>query len=142
MKTVIFSLISTFLFLSSCSVKQVDYLAVFYVRGFTFDTISKSPIASVSVYFIDEGLSDARDKRKNYRKIGESNQSGEIYIEFEYFWGRKESLFHRKSETKYSIELVHHDFQTKRISFFEEKDRSNERIQINIGTIDMSPIKK
>jgi len=133
-KLVLISLLIA-IYLIGC-VTKVDCLSEFKVSGNIISKKTSLPMEGAKVYFIDKGFDNHRSKIENSREIGETDASGTINDNFEYFWGYDSSMFHKEPLMTFEILVLKQGFKEKRFFFkTKELERSGNSILIPLGVI-------
>ena len=109
------------LIIVACATQQMDSVTIFAIEGRVLDQASNFPLQDVNVYFIDTGYDDTFSKQQTPVKIAQSNARGKIAARFNYWWGKKMSVFVNRPKATFDIVLSREAFAAKRFHFKESE---------------------
>lgn len=109
------------LIIVACATQQIDSVTIFAIEGRVLDQASNFPLQDVNVYFIDTGYDDTLSKQQTPVKIAQSNARGKIAARFNYWWGKKMSVFDNRPKATFDIVLSREAFAAKRFHFKESE---------------------
>ncbi len=105
----------------ACATQHKDSVTILQIEGRVLDQVSNFPLEDVIVYFIDTGYDDILSKRQKPVKITQSNSRGKITARFNYWWGRKTSVFANPPKATFDIVLSRESYADKRLHFKESE---------------------
>ncbi|UCG08475.1 MAG: hypothetical protein JSV83_07460 [Desulfobacterales bacterium] len=105
----------------ACMVNHIGSVTILAIEGRVFDKASKVPLENVRAYFIDTGYDDKRSKQAHRFEIGQSDANGKIQVRLNYYWERKESIFHSYPKKTFAIMLAKASYQTRYFHFKESQ---------------------
>lgn len=109
------------LIIVACATQQIDSVTIFAIEGRVLDQASNFPLQDVNVYFIDTGYDDTLSKQQTPVKIAQSNARGKIAARFNYWWGKKMSVFDNRPKATFDIVISREAFAAKRFHFKESE---------------------
>ena len=141
-KICLFALLTIFCSSAGCTVKYIDKVTIFEIRGEVYDNESQWPIENVAVQFMDTGYDYARSQKPLTVTIGHSDADGAFLARFNYYWRYKDTTLQNPPQKTFEVVLTHQDYAPKRFQFQESDLQQNGmRLEINLEKIYMLPKK-
>ena len=141
-KKCLFTLVLIFSSTVACTVKYIDKVTIFEIKGEVYDNESQWPIENVAVQFIDTGYDYIRSKEPFLVTIGYSDADGEFTARLNYLWRSKDTNLLNPPQKTFEIILTHEDYEPRRFQFNEsDLQQDGMRIEINLDKVYLMPIK-
>jgi hypothetical protein len=132
-----------FLGTAGCTVKYIDTVTIFEIKGLVYDNESHLPIENATVYFMDTGYDYVRSKKPFSMVIGQSDEDGKISARLNYLWRSKDAMLHNPPKKTFDIMLSQEYYEPRRFHFDESNlQRDGMRFVINFGKVYMLPKKE
>lgn len=125
----------------ACATPYMDSVTIFQIEGRVLDQASNFPLEDVNVYFIDTGYDDTLSKQQRPFKIGQSNSRGNINVRFNYWWGRKTSIFDKRPIATFDIVLSRASYEEHR-SHFKESELKTDGVTFLVDLEDVYLVRK
>ena len=141
-KKLLFTLLLIFSSTISCTVKYIDKVTIFEIKGEVYDNDSQWPIENVAVRFVDTGYDYIRSKEPFPVTIGHSEADGKILARMNYLWRRKDAILLNPPQKTFEVVLTHENYIPKRFHFDESYlKHGGLRFEINLEKVYMLPQK-
>ena len=125
---------------SGCTVKYIDTVTIFEIKGEVYDDESQTPIEDVAVRFMDTGYDYVRSKKPFLLTIGHSDVDGKFLVRLNYLWRYKDTTLQNPPQKTFEVILTHEDYEPRRFHFDESKlQHDGMRFVINFDKIYMQP---
>ena len=126
-----------------CMLRHVDSITQFLITGEVLDKNTNKPIDKVKVVFIDTGFDSVRSKQLIPKKIGESDNDGQITLTFDYWWGVDEGLFKEKAQRTFDIVLSRDRYREERFNFrATDLPSEGKKLKVFLNKVYLKPIDK
>ena len=126
----------------ACTVKYINKVTIFEIKGEVYDNESQWPIENVTVSFVDTGYDYIRSKEPFPVTIGYSEADGKILARLNYLWRSKDTTHLNPPQKTFEIVLTHENYTPKRFHFDESYlKHGGIRFEINLEKVYMSPQK-
>ena len=106
-----------FLGTAGCTVKYIDSVTIFEIKGQIYDNESHLPIENVTVYFMDTGYDYVRSKKPYLIEIGQSDADGKISARLNYLWRHIDSEIQAPPNETFDILLSKERYEQQRFHF-------------------------
>jgi hypothetical protein len=125
-----------------CTVKYIDTVTIFEIKGVVYNNESQWPIENLAVQFIDTGYDYIRSKEPFLVTIGYSDADGEFTARLNYLWRSKDTNRLNPPQKTFEIILTHEDYEPRRFQFNESDFQQDElRLEINLDKVYLMPRK-
>ena len=142
-KICLFTLLVIFCSINACTVKYIDRVTIFEIKGEVYDNKSQNPIENVAVRFMDTGYDYVRSKKPFFVTIGFSETDGKFLVRLNYVWRQKDAALHNQPQKTFEVELTHEDYEASRFHFDESHLKQGElRLEINLERVYLLPQKR
>ena len=139
----VFTLLLIFCSYAGCTVKYIDTVTIFEIKGEVYDSESQTPVENVAIRFMDTGYDYVRSKRPFFVTIGISNVDGTFLARLNYVWREKDTAFHNPPPKTFEVELTHEDYEPRHFQFDESSlQQQGMRLEINLDKVYMFQKKK
>lgn len=141
-KICVFTLLVLFCIINGCTVKYIDRVTIFEIKGEVYDNKSQTPIENVAVRFKDTGFDYIRSKKSSLITIGHSDADGKFSVRLNYLWHRKDTTFEIPPQKTFEIVLDHEEYEARRFHYDESNlEQGGMRFEINLEKVYLLPKK-
>ena len=141
-KIYVYTLLTLFFVTAGCTVKYIDTVTIFEIKGEVYDNETQAPVENVAVRFMDTGYDVVRSKRPFFITIGNSKADGKFLARLNYVWRQKDAALHNPPPKTFEVELTHKDYEPRRFHFDESHIKQGElRLEINLDRVYLLPKK-
>ena len=142
-KIYVYTLLTLFFGTAGCTVKNIDTITIFEIKGEVYDNETQTPVENVAVRFMDTGYDYVRSKRPFFVTIGFSKTNGKFLARLNYVWRQKDTALHNPPPKTFAVELTHEDYEPRRFDFDESHRKHGElRLEINLDIVYLLPKKR
>jgi len=139
-KICLITLLVVFCISAGCTVKYIDTVTIFEIKGEVYDKETSLPIENVAVQFRDTGYDYVRSNRPFLITIGQSETDGKFIARLNYLWRSKDAILDNPPRKTFDIVLSHEYYEPWRFHFDESKlQHDGMRFVINFDKIYMQP---
>ena len=136
----LFMLLVIFWTVTGCTVKYIDTVTIFEIKGEVYDNETQTPVENVAVRFMDTGYDYVRSKKPFFVTIGFSKANGKFLARLNYVWRQKDAALHNPPPKTFEVELTHEDYEPRRFHFDESHLKLGElRLEINLDSVYLLP---
>lgn len=123
-----------------CTVKYIDKVTIFEIKGEVYDMTSHLPIENAAVLFMDTGYDYVRSKNPFLVRIGQSAADGKFTARLNYLWRRKDFALQNPPPKSFDVVLSHDAYEPRRYHFNEsDLQQGGIRFEINLDKIYLQP---
>ena len=141
-KICLFTWLMFFLSTAGCTIKYIDTVTIFEIKGEVYDNESRLPIENVAVQFMDTGYDYVRSKKPFLITIGHSEADGKFTARLNYLWRSKDSTLQNPPQKTFDIVLSHENYEPGRFHFDESNlQHGGMRFEIYLDKVYMLPQK-
>ena len=140
--TIIFLLTGLMLFsgITGCTVKYIDTVTIFEIKGEVYDKASHLPIENAAVLFMDTGYDYVRSKNPFLVRIGHSDAEGKFIARFNYLWRTKDFVLQNPPPKTFEVVLSQEAYEPRSFQFNEsDLQQGGMRFEINLDKIYLQP---
>ena len=142
-KIYIYTLLTLFLSTIGCTVKYIDTVTIFEIKGEVYDNESQTPVENVAVQFMDTGYDYVRSKKPFPVTIGHSKANGAFKARLNYLWRSKDTNILNPPQKTFEVVLAHEDYEPRHFQFDESSlQQEGMRMEINLDKVYMFQKKK
>ena len=128
---------------TGCTVKYIDTVTIFEIRGEIYDNESQTPVENVAVQFMDTGYDYVRSKKPFPVTIGHSEANGAFTARLNYLWRSKDPNILNPPQKTFEVVLDHEDYEPRHFQFDESNlQQEGIRLEINLDKVYMFQKKK
>jgi hypothetical protein len=136
-------LLAVFCCTTGCTVKYIDKVTIFEIKGEVYDKKSHRPIENAAVLFMDTGYDYVRSQNPFLVKIGQSNAEGKFTARLNYLWRSKDMALQNPPLKTFDVVLSHEGYEPGRFHFNEsDLPQGDMRFEINLEKIYLLPHQK
>ncbi len=136
----LFALLTIFCTSAGCTVKYIDTVTIFEIKGEVYDNETQTPVENVAVRFMDTGYDYVRSRKPFFVTIGFSKADGKFLTRLNYVWRQKDAALHHPPPKTFEVELAHEDYEPRRFHFDESHLKHGElRLEINLDSVYLLP---
>jgi hypothetical protein len=123
-----------------CTVKYIDKVTIFEIKGEVYDEESDLPVENAAVLFLDTGYDYVRSKNPFLVRIGHSDAEGKFTARLNYLWRTKDFVLQNPPPKTFDIVLSHEAYEPRRFQFNEsDLQQGGMRFEINLDKIYLQP---
>ena len=139
----LFILLAVFCCSTGCTVKYINKVTIFEIKGEVYDEESDLPIENAAVLFMDTGYDYVRSKNPFLVRIGHSDAEGKFTARLNYLWRTKDAVLHNPPPKTFDVVLSHEAYESRRYHFNEsDLQQGGIRFEINLDKIYLQPGKE
>ena len=139
-KNYFLTLLVVFCCTTGCTVKYIDKVTIFEIKGEVYDEESDLPIENAAVMFMDTGYDYVRSKNPFLVRIGHSDAEGKFIARLNYLWRTKDFVLQNPPPKTFDVVLSHQAYEPRRFQFNEsDLQQGGMRFEINLDKIYLQP---
>ena len=125
---------------TGCTVKYIDTVTIFEIKGEVYAKGSHLPIENAAVLFKDTGYDYVRSQKPFLMRIGHSDEEGKFTARLNYLWRTKDFGLQKPPPKTFEVVLSHEAYEPRRFHFSEsDLQQSGMRFKIDLGKIYLQP---
>ena len=125
---------------TGCTVKYIDTVTIFEIKGEVYAKKSHLPIENAAVLFKDTGYDYVRSKKPFLVRIGHSDEEGKFTARLNYLWRTKDFALQNPPPKTFEVVLSHEAYEPRRFHFREsDLQQGGIRYEIDLGKIYLQP---
>jgi len=125
---------------SGCTVKYIDTVTIFEIKGEVYDLESSLPIENAAVLFKDTGYDYVRSQKPFLVRIGHSDAEGKFTARLNYLWRTKDFVLQNPPPKTFEVVLSRAAYEPRRFHFSEsDLQQGGMRFEIDLGKIYLQP---
>ena len=129
--------------IAGCTIKYIDTVTIFEIKGEVYDNDSRMPIENAAVRFMDTGYDYVRSSKPFPVTIGYSQANGKFSARLNYLWRSKDTTLQNPPQKTFEVILTHEDYEPRRFHFNENNlEQDGMRFEINLEKVYMLPKKR
>jgi hypothetical protein len=141
-KICMFAWLGFFICAAGCTVKYVDTVTIFEIKGEVYGEESQRPVENAAVYFMDTGYDYVRSKKPFLVPIGHSDMDGKFTARLNYLWRRRDHALLKPPPRTFDVVLSHAEYEPRRFHFdASDLEQGGMRFEINLDRVYLRPKK-
>ena len=139
-KICLLTLLVVFCNAAGCTIKYINTVTIFEIKGEVYDKESSLPIENATVLFKDTGYDYVRSKKPILIAVGQSDADGKFTARLNYLWRSRDTTLQNPPRKSFDLVLSHKGYEPRRFHFDEsDLQQSGMRFEINLDKIYMQP---
>ena len=125
---------------AGCTLKYIDTVTIFEIKGEVYDQETNLPIENTAVLFKDTGYDYVRSKKPFFVAVGQSDADGKFRARLNYLWRTRDTTLQNPPRKTFDVVLFHKGYEPRRFQF-DESDLQQDamRFEINLDKIYLQP---